>query len=178
MMTRKPLAKIAIATVAGSLALGGGVALAQLGPTDTAKVGSDVEHATNTDPGDGPGGTDATVTDDEAPDVTPPDGTKLDDGVGDDDGADDQAPDPEAAGHHGEHPDNHGKAVSTAAHDTPPGPGHGPAVSAVARGDHGHDATEGPEGGDHAEDPAHHGDDHGAHGGDHGDQGGHGGHGD
>lgn len=36
------------------------------------------------------------------------------------------------------HPDNHGKAVSEAAHATPPGPGHGKAVSEVARSNHGH----------------------------------------
>ena len=42
------------------------------------------------------------------------------------------------------HPDNHGARVSEAAHDTPPGPGHGKAVSEVARStNHGHtkDAT-------------------------------------
>ena len=32
-----------------------------------------------------------------------------------------------------EHPDNHGKLVSETARNTPPGPGHGAAVSAVAR---------------------------------------------
>src|SRR5947207_691052 len=35
----------------------------------------------------------------------------------------------------GDHPDNHGACVSKAAHDTPPGPGHGAAVSKVARSD-------------------------------------------
>jgi hypothetical protein len=44
----------------------------------------------------------------------------------------------EDEGEAGEHPDNHGAAVSQAAHDTPPGPGHGKAVSEVARDNHGH----------------------------------------
>jgi hypothetical protein len=35
----------------------------------------------------------------------------------------------------GEHPENHGACVSAAAHDTPPGPGHGKAVSSVAHSD-------------------------------------------
>ena len=35
----------------------------------------------------------------------------------------------------GAHPQNHGACVSAAAHDTPPGPGHGAAVSKVARSD-------------------------------------------
>jgi hypothetical protein len=38
------------------------------------------------------------------------------------------------------HPDNHGLAVSTAAHECPEGPEHGPCVSAVAR-DHDDDGT-------------------------------------
>ena len=42
----------------------------------------------------------------------------------------------------GTHPDNHGAAVSQAAHDTPPGPGHGKAVSEVARSNHGHTKTQ------------------------------------
>ena len=33
------------------------------------------------------------------------------------------------------HPQNHGACVSAAAHDTPPGPGHGAAVSKVAHSD-------------------------------------------
>jgi hypothetical protein len=38
-----------------------------------------------------------------------------------------------------EHPDNHGKTVSEAAKNTPPGPGHGKVVSEVARStNHGH----------------------------------------
>jgi cytoskeletal protein RodZ len=37
----------------------------------------------------------------------------------------------------GEHPDNHGKYVSQAAHACPPGPGHGACVSAVAHSDAG-----------------------------------------
>jgi hypothetical protein len=40
------------------------------------------------------------------------------------------------------HPDNHGKAVSEAAHATPPGPGHGKAVSEVARSKAGKDTAE------------------------------------
>ena len=36
-----------------------------------------------------------------------------------------------------EHPENHGKYVSQAARDCPPGPEHGPCVSAVARSDAG-----------------------------------------
>jgi hypothetical protein len=40
----------------------------------------------------------------------------------------------------GVHPDNHGADVSTAAHECPEGPEHGPCVSAVAR-DHDGDGT-------------------------------------
>lgn len=41
----------------------------------------------------------------------------------------------------GDHPDNHGACVSKAAHDTPPGPGHGAAVSKVAQSDCGKSAN-------------------------------------
>jgi hypothetical protein len=37
--------------------------------------------------------------------------------------------------------DNHGAVVSAAAHDVPPGPDHGKAVSAVARDNHGQSAS-------------------------------------
>jgi hypothetical protein len=40
-----------------------------------------------------------------------------------------------------EHPENHGACVSQAAHDTPPGPDHGKAVSDVAHSDCGKNTT-------------------------------------
>jgi hypothetical protein len=40
------------------------------------------------------------------------------------------------------HPNNHGKVVSEAAHAIPPGPGHGEEVSEVARANHGHEGGE------------------------------------
>ena len=45
---------------------------------------------------------------------------------------------PQSDGH-----DNHGACVSAAAHDTPPGPGHGEAVSKVAKSDCGKSAKGG-----------------------------------
>jgi len=47
---------------------------------------------------------------------------------------------PDTPSHDG-HPDNHGACVSAAAHDTPPGPDHGAAVSKVAHSDCGKDAS-------------------------------------
>ena len=41
------------------------------------------------------------------------------------------------------HPANHGAEVSAVAHATPPGPGHGAIVSAVARGEAGSGSTSG-----------------------------------
>jgi hypothetical protein len=70
---------------------------------------------------------------------------------------------PDAGPNHDAH-DNHGACVSAAAHDTPPGPGHGEAVSKVAKSDCGKSAKGGDDGTDEQEAPetdASHGHGHG-----------------
>jgi hypothetical protein len=72
-----------------------------------------------------------TSTDDTTTDDTTTDDTTTDDTLPEDDGPEDEgdADAPESGGR----PENHGAAVSEAAHTCPPGPEHGPCVSEVAR---------------------------------------------
>ena len=155
MAPHTPLAKIAAAALAGSLALGGGVALAQL--HDSEPVPDDGTLPTDGDvlPDDGTLPTDGDVPPDDGTvptdgEVLPGDGTLPTDGDGTgDDGTNDDGTNDDGTNDDGTeagddpadtkaHPENHGKLVSETARSTPPGPGHGKAVSAVARQNRGH----------------------------------------
>ena len=108
------------------LALSAGVALAGRG-SHPVPAGQPAGPSAQNDQGDDGDGAEAPET--EAPDA---------------DSADTETPEtetPDAGGQTGEHPDNHGKLVSDAAHaDTPAGfANHGAWVSSVAKANHGHD---------------------------------------
>jgi len=148
MSPRTPLAKIAAAAVAGSLALGSGVALAALSdsPDPTRVTELDSDDATGQLAGalDDDSVDEAKVAVQDARDALkeakeaakearPDAGGGTDDGDEGDDG-DDQGGDDAGTRSHAP---NHGQVVSAVAKATPPGPGHGKAVSAVARGTHG-----------------------------------------
>jgi cytoskeletal protein RodZ len=115
---KKPVA-IAIITV--TLLLSGGVALAFTGseaPTSTDSTETSSSDAASTDDES----SDDESTESESDDTESSDAEDAEDADGTSASSD--------------HPDNHGAAVSQAAHDCPPGPGHGACVSAVAH-DHG-----------------------------------------
>lgn len=116
-MLGKALAAKTLATLAaGTLTLGGGVAMAA---DATGVVPNDVGGAINN----------------VVPFVNGHDNGKhlgqLKNQPGDD------ANNPDENENPGEHPDNHGADVSDVAHETDPGPGHGAAVSEEARTNHG-----------------------------------------
>ena len=155
MSPRTPLAKIATAALAGSLAFGGGVALAALDGAEEpeepshGQVVSDVARATESGPGKGQIVSEVArlnvgETDDDLADDLPETGdvTKLDEEAGDTDDTDGSD---DTDGVTRQHPANHGQVVSNVARTTPPGPGHGKAVSAVARGTHGPSVGDGDE---------------------------------
>jgi hypothetical protein len=114
------ISKFGAAGIAASLAFGG-AALAWADETAPA------------DPTLDPGTTTTAVAPSTTTTVAPSDGTEVEAP---------EADEADEAGDH-EHPDNHGKAVSEAAHNTPAGPGHGQAVSAEAHAHHGHGADHG-----------------------------------
>ena len=120
---RQLMAKFSAAGLAAGLTFGGAViAVAQEGggdadPVDDTTTTTVIEDTTTTTVAD----TTTTTAAVEEPD---------DESDGDEAGGD-------ADGEARAHPENHGKYVSQAAHDSPPGPGHGKAVSEVARSDAG-----------------------------------------
>ncbi len=131
------LVKIAAAALAGATALGGGVALAALTDAPDEADVSQVERA-----GALPleeGALEDVLPVDDANDAV----NETEDAVKDaEEKAKEAAKDAEEAteegedgegGDTGQHPANHGQVVSNVARNTPPGPGHGKAVSAVAR---------------------------------------------
>jgi hypothetical protein len=111
---------LAAAAVVGATLGGAGLALAQSGPPDSTPP----VEAPPTDPPEGtPVG---------PPESTPP--VERPDTVAAEEADDLEAIEIEAEeSTTAEHPDNHGAAVSTAAHECPEGEGHGECVSAVAR---------------------------------------------
>jgi hypothetical protein len=120
------------------LALSAGVALAGRAshpttvgqPEPAAGQGDASEQGEAAEGADGEQGDDADKSDAETPETEPPETDEADPGA-----AADAAT--------GEHPDNHGKLVSEAAHaDTPAGfDNHGEYVRTVAKANHGHDTS-------------------------------------
>jgi hypothetical protein len=146
------ISKFGAAAVAATLTFGG-AALAfaddampadptvDPGATTTTVAGGD-QATTTTTAVEVPETTTTIAGGDQGDDVEPPEAPE---GPEDDQGED--------SGATHEHPDNHGKAVSEAAHNTPPGPGHGKAVSQVAHQNHGQSkGDEGDSGSDSSED--------------------------
>lgn len=108
---------VAIAVLVVAFLFTGGVALAYTASDPTPSTGSETTKSHSDDADDSESASDEIETDDES-----------------------EAPESDAPGDESassEHPDNHGGAVSQAAHDCPPGPEHGPCVSAVAHSDAG-----------------------------------------
>ena len=113
------------------------------GTSDTPDEGTVTDEASDEAAVDEPTGTDDETTD--TPDAcTPPevddtdDVTEAVDEVADEDGAEEPSAQSSEV-------DNHGAAVSQAAHDCPPGPEHGPCVRDVAHSDAGKPAKGGDE---------------------------------
>jgi hypothetical protein len=107
---------VALAILIVAFLFTGGVALAYTASDPKPSTGSETTkaHSDETDESESDD-TESDDTESEAPDTDAPDGESSS----------------------GEHADNHGAAVSQAAHDCPPGPGHGACVSAVAHSDAG-----------------------------------------
>ncbi len=132
--------KLAAAALAGSLVLGAGAALAQVGDSDptttvedhTANTGA-VGHVTDavTDLA-GEGSPSGDLLDD---DTTLDDGTNLGDETTDGETEGDEITEGDEEDGAGQARENHGHAVSAVAHATPSGPGKGQIVSEAARSD-------------------------------------------
>ena len=134
------LVKIAAAALAGATALGGGVALAALTDAPDETDVSQVERA-GALPLDEGAVEDVLPVEDandavnEAEDAVKDAEEKAKEAAKDAEEASDEGEEGEdgEGGDTGQRPANHGQVVSNVARTTPPGPGHGKAVSAVAR---------------------------------------------
>jgi hypothetical protein len=130
---RKILMRALVAPVIGAVVVAGGIAYAEVGDevTDEPPLEEEVvedpapEEEVTEEPA-----AEEEVTEDPAPEDEVVDDEVVDDEVVDDEVVEDEVVEDEVVE---EHPDNHGKLVSETARNTPPGPGHGAAVSAVAR---------------------------------------------
>jgi hypothetical protein len=110
---RKILMRALVAPVIGAVVVAGGIAYAEVGDEVTDEPPLEEE-----------------VVEDPAPEEEVVEDEVVEDEVVEDEVIEDEVVEDEVVE---EHPDNHGKLVSETARNTPPGPGHGAAVSAVAR---------------------------------------------
>jgi hypothetical protein len=125
---RKILMRALVAPVIGAVVVAGGIAYAEVGDEVTDEP--PLEEEVVEDPAPEEEVVEDEVIEDEVVEDEVVEDEVVEDEVVEDEVVEDEVVEDEVVE---EHPDNHGKLVSETARNTPPGPGHGAAVSAVAR---------------------------------------------